>query len=252
MDILSSLSSHDVFSFGLPLLHFLFSIHVLKTGFKLLYFPAASHTAPEWWFGINTAVKIQKLQLESILKDSLTLAPKPSGSLLMVDWACGITSNQLINQSINHPIHSQPCVNESDTAAAETDADRVQSMTSSMIMKFDITGSVLAVFAVMFLGTFSTSLGRKAQLLIPISGYTVRALSILAVAFWDLDLSWLYVGCVAEGIMGGVSARWLSTVSLSVCVYDSLSFSLTLAFSRSLSLSCCCSLARSRSLSLSL
>ncbi|GFR80003.1 solute carrier family 46 member 3-like [Elysia marginata] len=104
---------------------------------------------------------------------------------------------------------SQPCVNESGSEATETDADRVQGMTSSMIMKFDITGSVLGVVAVMFLGTFSTSLGRKAQLLIPISGYTVRALSILAVAFWDLPLPWLYVGCVAEGIMGGNAGIYL-------------------------------------------
>ncbi|GFO34880.1 solute carrier family 46 member 3-like [Plakobranchus ocellatus] len=104
---------------------------------------------------------------------------------------------------------SQPCVNESDPGTSDSDADRVQSMTSSMIMKFDITGSVLAVFAVLYLGTFSTSLGRRAQLLIPISGYTVRALSILAVAFWDLDISWLYVGCVAEGLAGGIAGVYL-------------------------------------------
>ncbi|GFO34881.1 solute carrier family 46 member 3-like [Plakobranchus ocellatus] len=104
---------------------------------------------------------------------------------------------------------SQPCVNESDPETSKTDADRVQSMTSSVIMMFDATGSVLEVLAVLFLGTFSTSLGRRAQLLIPISGYTVRALSILAVAFWDLDLAWLYVGCVAEGIMGGKTGIYL-------------------------------------------
>ncbi|RUS81368.1 hypothetical protein EGW08_010866 [Elysia chlorotica] len=104
---------------------------------------------------------------------------------------------------------SQPCGNESDPSASQTDGDRVQSMTSSLIMKFDITGSVLAVFAVMFLGTFSTSLGRKAQLVLPISGYTVRALTILAVAFWDMPLSWLYVGCVAEGLVGGIAGIYL-------------------------------------------
>ncbi|KAK3748823.1 hypothetical protein RRG08_065330 [Elysia crispata] len=105
---------------------------------------------------------------------------------------------------------SEPCVNETDPTTSNTDADRVQSMTSSVIMKFDITASVLEVFAVLFLGTFSTSLGRKAQLLIPISGYTVRALSILAVALWDLDLAWLYVGCVAEGLMGGKTGIYLA------------------------------------------
>ncbi|GFR79996.1 solute carrier family 46 member 3-like [Elysia marginata] len=106
---------------------------------------------------------------------------------------------------------SQPCVNETDPSKSASDGDRVQSMTSSIMMKFDTTGSVLEVVAVLFLGTFSTSLGRKAQLLIPISGYTVRALSILAVAFWDLPLPWLYVGCVAEGIMGGKTGIYLGS-----------------------------------------
>ncbi|GFR80006.1 proton-coupled folate transporter [Elysia marginata] len=104
---------------------------------------------------------------------------------------------------------SRPCGNESDLASSESDTSRVQRMTSSMIMNFELVVSLLGVLGSLFLGTFSTSLGRKAQLLIPISGYTVRALSILAVAFWDLPLSWLYVGCVAEGIMGGAPGVYL-------------------------------------------
>ncbi|KAK3748821.1 hypothetical protein RRG08_065328 [Elysia crispata] len=114
-----------------------------------------------------------------------------------------------ISGNISIDTTSQPCGNESDRDTSESDSQRVQRMTSSMIMNFELVVSLLGVLGSLFLGTFSTSLGRKAQLLIPISGYTSRALSILAVAFWDLDLSWLYVGCATEGIMGGAPGVYL-------------------------------------------
>ncbi|GFO34922.1 solute carrier family 46 member 3-like [Plakobranchus ocellatus] len=104
-----------------------------------------------------------------------------------------------------------PCgsFNASDTGASQSDSNNIQGMTSSMVMKFDLSVSLLGILGSLFLGAFSTSLGRRVQLLIPISGYTVRALSILAVAFWDLDISWLYVGCVAEGLTGGAPGVYL-------------------------------------------
>ncbi|RUS81367.1 hypothetical protein EGW08_010865, partial [Elysia chlorotica] len=116
---------------------------------------------------------------------------------------------QDVSGNVSIDTTSNPCGNESDEDPLESDSHRVQSMTSSMIMNFELVVSLLGILGSIFLGTFSTCLGRKAQLLIPISGYTMRALSILAVAFWNLDLSWLYVGCIAEGLMGGVPGVYL-------------------------------------------
>lgn len=114
-----------------------------------------------------------------------------------------------ISGNVSVDTTSDPCGEEFGLSSSESDTSTVQQITSSMTMNFELVVSLLGILGSLVLGTFSTSMSRKAQLLIPITGCTIRAFSILAVAFWDLNLSWLYFGCVAEGLMGGSPGVYL-------------------------------------------
>ncbi|XP_046575163.1 solute carrier family 46 member 3-like isoform X1 [Haliotis rubra] len=100
-------------------------------------------------------------------------------------------------------------VNESDPGYLLQ--ERVQEKTSDFQTILTAIGSSLAVISCMFLGAYSDYLGRRFLFIVPLIGESIRYASVTIVIYWNLDLRYMYIGEVFEGITGGYNGVILAS-----------------------------------------
>ncbi|XP_067681225.1 lysosomal proton-coupled steroid conjugate and bile acid symporter SLC46A3-like [Haliotis asinina] len=104
---------------------------------------------------------------------------------------------------------SQCYVNESDPGYLLQ--ERVQEKTSDFQTILTAIGSSLAVISCMFLGAYSDYLGRRFLFIVPLIGESIRYVSITIVIYWNLDIRYMYIGEVFDGITGGFNGVILAS-----------------------------------------
>ncbi|XP_067680556.1 proton-coupled folate transporter-like, partial [Haliotis asinina] len=100
-------------------------------------------------------------------------------------------------------------VNESDPGYMLQ--ERVQDLTSNCQTILTAIGYSGAVISCMFLGAYSDFLGRRFLFVVPLIGEVLKFWLLTVVIYWNLDLRYLYIGEVFEGITGGYNGVILAS-----------------------------------------
>ncbi|XP_046575208.1 solute carrier family 46 member 3-like [Haliotis rubra] len=112
--------------------------------------------------------------------------------------------------STNTPNQTSKCyVNESDPGYMLQ--ERVQEKTSDIQTLITVIGSSGALVSCMFLGAYSDFLGRRFLFIVPLVGLVLKFWLFSGVIYWNLDLSYMYIGEVFEGISGGYNGVILAS-----------------------------------------
>ncbi|XP_071081205.1 lysosomal proton-coupled steroid conjugate and bile acid symporter SLC46A3-like [Haliotis cracherodii] len=89
--------------------------------------------------------------------------------------------------------------------------EMVQEQTSNFQTILTVIGSCGAVVSCMFLGAYSDFLGRRFLFIVPLVGEVLKFWLLTVVIYWNLDLRYLYIGEVFEGISGGYNGVILAS-----------------------------------------
>ncbi|XP_046575170.1 proton-coupled folate transporter-like [Haliotis rubra] len=100
-------------------------------------------------------------------------------------------------------------VNESDPGYLLQ--ERVQVLTSNCQTILTAIGNSTALISCMFLGAYSDFLGRRFLFILPLVGQILKNVLTIFVIYWILDLKYLYVSEVIEGVSGGYNGVILAT-----------------------------------------
>ncbi|XP_070173154.1 proton-coupled folate transporter-like [Littorina saxatilis] len=129
-------------------------------------------------------------------------------------------SSQLYGSNFSSPVR-QPCSkNASSPELAK--ANKVQALVSSKLLYLGLSINLPSLFTTVLIGANSDRLGRRFLFFFSITGLFCRdagkmlmlACVTTAVAFFDLDLNWLFVGFVLNAFIGGTF-----TITLAVNSY---------------------------------
>ncbi|XP_012934908.1 solute carrier family 46 member 3 [Aplysia californica] len=117
------------------------------------------------------------------------------------------TNFSSINSS--HALH--PCASgQNNSAFSGSDLDRAQSEASSFMSWSLIVLLVPAFFSCIFMGAFSNKLGRRMLFIIPAAGFAVRVAVTCSVAYWHLNINFLYIGVAVSGACGSMVAMFMA------------------------------------------
>ncbi|XP_071080473.1 lysosomal proton-coupled steroid conjugate and bile acid symporter SLC46A3-like [Haliotis cracherodii] len=112
--------------------------------------------------------------------------------------------------SANYPNQKSKCyLNVSDPSYMLQ--EKVQENTSNCQTILTAIGSSGAVISCMFLGAYSDFLGRRFLFIVPLVGEVLKFWLLTVVIYWNLDLRYLYIGEVFEGISGGYNGVILAS-----------------------------------------
>ncbi|XP_067680555.1 lysosomal proton-coupled steroid conjugate and bile acid symporter SLC46A3-like [Haliotis asinina] len=100
-------------------------------------------------------------------------------------------------------------VNESDPGYMLQ--ERVQHLTSNCQTILVAIGNSTALISCMFLGAYSDFLGRRFLFICPLVGQILKNVLTIFVIYWNLDLKYLFVGEVIEGVSGGYNGVILAS-----------------------------------------
>ncbi|XP_067681223.1 lysosomal proton-coupled steroid conjugate and bile acid symporter SLC46A3-like [Haliotis asinina] len=112
-------------------------------------------------------------------------------------------SDEVFGNSTVHSINkTSTCyLNESDPGYILQ--EKVQERTSNFQTVLTAISSSLLLISCMFLGSYSDFLGRRFLFIVPLIGEFLRYSTLTIVICWNLDLRYMYIGEVLEGISGG-------------------------------------------------
>ncbi|XP_046575188.1 solute carrier family 46 member 3-like [Haliotis rubra] len=106
------------------------------------------------------------------------------------------------NRTVHATNQTSACyLNESDPGYILQ--EKVQERTSNFQTVLTAISSSILLISCMFLGSYSDFLGRRFLFIVPLIGEFLRYSTLTVVICWDLDLRYMYIGEVLEGISGG-------------------------------------------------
>ncbi|XP_046344555.2 solute carrier family 46 member 3-like [Haliotis rufescens] len=120
-------------------------------------------------------------------------------------------SDELFHNSTAHTSNqTSTCyLNESDPGYILR--EKVQDRTSNIQIVLTAISSPIQLISCMFLGAYSDFLGRRFLFIVPLIGELVRYMTLTIVIYWNLDLRYLYIGEVLDGISGGYNGVILAS-----------------------------------------
>ena len=81
--------------------------------------------------------------------------------------------------------------------------DKVQKEASYTLASFNAVSLVPMLFSAVMLGSYSDKVGRKISLLLPPIGGCLKLVVLALVVFLKLNLNYIYIGIILEGLFGG-------------------------------------------------
>ncbi|CAL4181291.1 unnamed protein product, partial [Meganyctiphanes norvegica] len=108
---------------------------------------------------------------------------------------------------------SETCQNL-DSGQYTVEQDNVQRWTTSYSMYRSVIETIPSLVAILFLGAWSDTRGRRLPVILPIYGYTLKCISyIINVIWWSLPPWCLIIVCIPYGLCGSMIGFFLGTYS---------------------------------------
>ncbi|XP_052249408.1 proton-coupled folate transporter-like isoform X2 [Dreissena polymorpha] len=108
-------------------------------------------------------------------------------------------------------------VNSSDCTATKTASQR---QASTWELYLNLVRSILIYFSVSFAGTLSDYVGRKPFLYLSVAGYALRSGILSIVIYFNLNIAWLYLANVLDGLCGSIYTITLLTYTCAADMTD--------------------------------
>ena len=103
-----------------------------------------------------------------------------------------------------------PCGNTSGPNSTFQIIQTIQEDSSQWLLYLSVAVSVPSIFSIIFIGTYSDVGGRKIAILLPSIGGMLKAIVFLIVIYLNLDVEFLLIGYVLDGLSGSQMCLYMA------------------------------------------